>query len=38
VLHWLSPLTMRVKRLIVNPDYSSTRFAESLRAQNRGQS
>lgn len=33
LLHRLSPLTTRVKRLIVNPDYSSTRFADSLRAQ-----
>ncbi|MFK4853271.1 acyltransferase family protein [Microbacterium sp. ZW T6_19] len=30
-LRWMSPMTTRVKRRIVNPDFSSTRFAETLR-------
>lgn len=38
LLQRLSPLTTRAKRLIVHPDFSSTRFADTLRAQNGAQS
>lgn len=37
LIHRMSPVMLRVKRRIVNPDFSSTRFAQTLRAERDGE-